>query len=174
MFRRYSWTVLLALRFRRSYSRDKTRVASTGISPIPFWMVWMFAIVLAIPTFATSLAGLPATTIGSDDDAARHTCSFNHITVVGVAMDIITFQAPLIITVILSIYLYIRGLYSLHDAPFSVLSRRLRLAGGYLFVLIVVWVPNLVYNALCMFGKTNTGFVVLEAIVVNLASAQVT
>ncbi len=128
-FSRYSWTVLLALRFRKSYSRDKTRVASTGVSPIPFWMVlWMmFAIVFAVPTFATSLAGLPAITIiGSDDDAASHTCSFNHITVVGVAMDVITFQAPLIITVILRFYLYTRGLYSLHDAPFSVLSRRLR------------------------------------------------
>jgi hypothetical protein len=50
----------------------------------------IFAIVFAIPTFATSLAGLSAITIGSDDDAASHTCSFNHITVVCVAMDVIT------------------------------------------------------------------------------------
>ena len=120
-----------------------------------------------------SLAGLPATTIGSDDDTANHTCSFNHITAVGVAMDVITFQAPLVITVVLNVYLYIRGLNSLKDAPFAVLSRRLRRAGGYIFVLVIVWVPNLIYNALCIFGKTNTGFTILESIVVNLASAQV-
>lgn len=121
-----------------------------------------------------SFAGLPVTTIGSDDDAASHTCSFDHITTVGVAMDVITFQAPLVITVILNVYLYIRGLNSLKDSPFSVLSRRLRRASGYIIVLVVVWVPNLLYNALCIFGKTNTGFTVLESIVVNVASAQVT
>ena len=119
------------------------------------------------------MTGLPATTIGSDDDSVSTvTCSFNHVSRVGIAMDLLTFQTPLVVAVGFNLYLYMRGLNSLKDVPFSVLSRRLLRAVGYIFVLLAVWTPNLVYNALCIADRTDTGHSDLQDVVVNLAASQ--
>ena len=64
----YSWTVLLAIRFRRSFNSRKDGSQAASAPPIPYWWIWAGNILLETPTFFISVAGLAATTVGADDD----------------------------------------------------------------------------------------------------------
>ena len=64
----YSWTVLLAVRFRRSFSSRKDGPENASTPPIPFWWIWVGNVLLEIPTLLMSVGGLAVTTVGADDD----------------------------------------------------------------------------------------------------------
>ena len=164
---------MLAIRFRRSYSTNKMRSAATSTPPVPLWSMWILSLLLAIPTLLISFSGASVTTVGPDNDTSDQQCSFDHVSNVGIALDIITFQTPLVLTIAGNIYLYSRGIYSLKNTPYSVRCRQLKRAGGYVIVLLVVWIPNLLYNALCIMSGSNTKYTELQDLVVILGSAQV-
>eukprot|EP01036_Dinobryon_divergens_P024780 gene24780-33258_t len=165
---------LAAVRFRRSFSSRKDGPENASAPPIPFWWIWAGNVLLEIPTFLMSVGGLAVTTVGADDDgnSSNWRCSFNHISTEGIALDIITYQGPLVLTVIVCVYLYFQGLVALKDTPFSVQSRHMSRASGYFVVLVAVWMPNLVYNILSIQYRVNSGFIDLEDVVDIVTASQ--
>ena len=88
-------------------------------------------------------------------------------------VDIICFQAPLIAIMFLNIYTYMKGLLALHNAPHSVIARQMKRAGGYLMVLLVVWVPNITYNLLVICDDTNEPYDNFLVLTIMLSALQV-
>lgn len=164
----YGWTVMLAFRFRDSFSEKKI----TGI-PKTLWKVWAipagFALVVLIAAFASN----DAVTVESTEAHTNRSCTFNHNTVTGIALDLATFQGPLLITIVLNCLTYLKGLRALSNTPQSVMARQMRKAGGYLGVLLVIWVPNIIYNFLSMFVGNDSQYTGFLDLVIFLSALQV-
>jgi hypothetical protein len=109
----------------------------------------------------------------TDSSDTSQSCQFDHSSVSGVLTDLICFQAPLIAIIFLNIYTYIRGLLALHNAPQSVIARQMKRAGGYLAVLLLVWVPNIAYNLLVICDDSNEPYDNFLILTVMLTASQV-
>ncbi len=141
---------MLAFRFRDSHQEKK----ATG-PPVPMYVIWAipipFALVVMIAAFSTGTV----TTVETTDADTNQSCTFNHNTITGIVLDLATFQGPLLLTIIVNCYSYTKGLLALSNTPHSVVARQMRKAGGYLGVLLLVWVPNIVYNFMSIFNGGN-------------------
>lgn len=163
----YGWTVLLAFRFRSSHTEKK----ASG-PPVPMWVVWATPLPLCLSIFITAFAAGDATTVQSNNSDTNQSCTFNHDSTTGIVLDLLTFQCPLLLTILVNCYSYSRGLMALRNTPHSVMARQMRKAGGYLGVLLVVWVPNIVYNFLTMFDGGDDEYHGFLDMVIVLSSLQ--
>eukprot|EP00981_Chlorochromonas_danica_P002999 scaffold601_cov170-Ochromonas_danica.AAC.60 len=111
----------------RFYSSHNSKDAKNAVQqpPIPFRWVWATPLVFTL----------------------------SMVIVIWAAGDVT--QSPILFTIVINLYIYACGLAALSNAPHSVVARQMRKAGGYLAVLILVWVPNLVYNLISI-GDTSS------------------
>jgi hypothetical protein len=167
----FGWTIMLALRFRNSLYNGSTTDFSRAI---PFWFIWSISFILIIPSFLSSLLSkqsviILVTNLNNTDKV----CSFDHNSFIGIFIDIVTFQLPLVFTIIINIYSYSKGLRAIRNTPHSVIARQMKKAGGYLAILLIVWLPNALYNFFVIFNTTNHSFTPLLDLAVCLTSLQV-
>lgn len=163
------WTVMLALRFRSS----QNVAAQFNKPPVPMWAVWAIPLVPAIATLVTTFAVEDVTDARNDGNETNQSCQFNHSSPAGILVDIICFQAPLIAITFVNVYMYVRGLLALKNAPQSVIARQIKRAGGYLAVLLIVWVPNIGYNLLVICDDTNEQYDNFLVLTIILQASQV-
>lgn len=161
----YGFTALMALRFRHSHSGDLSKART-----VPHWIVWVIALILMLPTIIENVFFYPGVSSFQNNTQG---CTFDHVGLAGVVIDLVTAQCPLLLIIPLNIGLYLLGVKSLTNAPQSVVSRRLRLAGGYLFVQIIVWIPNISYNLMSILNRTNESYDVLFTVAVCFSALQV-
>lgn len=142
----WGWTILLALRFRnRGQSSKSNRIPDI---PVPMWSVWAASFVLILPTLIAALFSPTSVSEVEDGPGTNHACVYSFSNRMAKAINIFTFQIPLLITLGVNIYSYSRGLKALRNAPQSVIGRQMNKAGGYIIVLIGVWAPNFVFNVM--------------------------
>lgn len=159
----FSWTVMIAVRF--AYSNQK-RIYKPKI---PLWGVWLLTFFLLVPTIIMNANGNKVLSAEEDDTVLA--CTYNHTYRPAIIVDIITVQVPIVISLTLNLLAYAKGYRALKDAPHSVLARYMRRVGGYLMVLIIVWVPVFSYNILSISLKSNHKLTpVLNAVVFLLCS----
>ena len=163
------WTVMLALRFRSS----QNVAAQLNKPPLPMWAVWAIPIIPAAVMMIMSNIHTDVTDARTNSQDTNQACQFNHSSLGGILVDIICFQAPLIAIMFLNIYTYMKGLLALHNAPHSVIARQMKRAGGYLMVLLVVWVPNITYNLLVICDDTNEPYDNFLVLTIMLSALQV-
>lgn len=155
----YGWTILIAFRFR---SNKSWFLPDGQPYQTPYYFVWAAAFVLILPTIINNIA-YPMSISTVVSSSSTNMCVYNHSVMAGKVIDLATIQAPLVFTIIINLYSYSLGLFALRDSPHSVLARQMRKAGGYLFMLIIVWVPNVFYNFVSIINNANTDdFLFLE------------
>ncbi len=164
----YGWTVLLAFRFRSSHTEKKT-----AGPPVPMYVIWAIPVPFALAVLIAAFSTGDVTTVESNDADTNQSCTFNHDKLTGIILDLMTFQGPLLVTIIVNCYSYTKGLLALSNTPHSVVARQMRKAGGYLGVLLVVWVPNIVYNFLTIFDGSDSQYNAFLDVVIFLSSLQV-
>lgn len=166
----YCCTIILALRFRTLNDMNAQRKA--WVPPIGLNYVWIFPLFCSIPIFISAWATNDVTTVHVNDSDTNQVCTFNHDSILGESLDLVFFQLPLLMTIIINGYSYIKGVRALRNSPHSVVARQMRRAGGYILVLLVVWVPNIAYNMLSIFVGNNDSFSALLDLAVFLTSSQ--
>eukprot|EP01032_Pedospumella_encystans_P022168 gene22168-25124_t len=142
---------MLALRFRSS----QNVAAQFNKPPVPMWAVWAIPLLPAIAILIVSYTVHDVAYARSNSNETNQSCQFDHSSAAGILVDIVCFQAPLIVITFANVYMYVRGLSSLHNAPHSVIARQMKRAGGYLAVLLIVWFPNIGYNLLVTCDSTD-------------------
>lgn len=165
----FGWTVMLALRFRKSHEMQDGRVLLYRPS-IPLWGIWVISLVLILPTVILNSVEYSSL---SAEETGTSICSYNHDETIPVTIDIITVQFPLCLTILVNIHSYFIGLRALQDSPQSVVARQMRRVGGYLFILLLVWLPNIAFNLVSIITDTNSHFVLLFVVGVCLTTSQV-
>jgi len=163
------WTVMLALRFRSS----QNVAAQFNKPPIPMWAVWVIPLLPAIVILVVSYTVHDVAYARSNSNETNQSCQFDHSSAAGILVDIVCFQAPLIVITFANIYMYARGLSSLHNAPHSVIARQMKRAGGYLAVLLIVWFPNIGYNLLVTCDSTDEQYDNFLVLTIILQASQV-
>jgi hypothetical protein len=164
-----AWTVMLAFRFRSS----QNVAAQFNKPPVPMWAVWVLPIIPSIVMLIMSLSLHEVTDARTNSSDTNQSCQFNHSSLGGITTDLICFQAPLIAIMLVNIYTYANGLLALKNAPHSVIARQMKRAGGYLGVLLIVWVPNIAYNLLVICDDTNEPYDNFLVLTVMLSASQV-
>jgi hypothetical protein len=119
------------------------------------YVIWAIPIPFALTVLIAAFSTGTVTTVETTDADTNQSCTFNHNTITGIVLDLATFQGPLLVTIIVNCYSYTKGLLALSNTPHSVVARQMRKAGGYLGVLLLVWVPNIVYNFMSIFSGGN-------------------
>lgn len=164
-----SWTVMLALRFRSS----QNVAAQFNKPPLPMWAVWALPIIPTSVILIAAYARNDVTDARSNGNETNQSCQFNHSSTAGILLDLLCFQVPLIVIAIVNVYTYARGLLALNNAPQSVIARQMKRAGGYLAVLLIVWVPNILYNLVVICDDTNEQYDNFLVLTVILTASQV-
>lgn len=167
----FGWTIMLAMRFRTSHDINGAVAAAPA---------WVFRLVWAVPLLLCLAAVIVIWSAGhvtaeqgdDDDHSTDNSCTFDHEHWNGILLDLAVFQMPILLTIAINLYIYSCGLRSLGNAPHSVIARQMRKAGGYLAVLVVVWVPNLVYNLLSIADGSDRAYGSLLDMSVLLFSLQ--
>jgi len=160
---------MLALRFRSS----QNVAAQFNKPPIPMWAVWVIPLLPAIVILVVSYTVHDVAYARSNSNETNQSCQFDHSSAAGILVDIVCFQAPLIVITFANIYMYARGLSSLHNAPHSVIARQMKRAGGYLAVLLIVWFPNIGYNLLVTCDSTDEQYDNFLVLTIILQASQV-
>ena len=163
------WTVMLALRFRNS----QNVAAQFNRPPVPLWAVWAIPTIPAIVMLIMSESRSDVTDARTNSSDTNQSCQFNHSSAAGILTDLICFQAPLIVSILLNVYTYAHGLMALRNSPHSVIARQMKRAGGYMCVLLFVWVPNIVYNLLVIGDDSNEPYDNFLVLTVMLSASQV-
>ena len=161
---------MFSLKFRRTYSQSLEIKSSINLSPFPFWIIWATSLMLSLPILIISFIDENIISIQKDNNES---CTFNYNNNVTIITTVICFQAPLIITIILNVYFYARGLRSLRTSPHSVISRKIRRAGGYIAILLIVWIPNAIYSFINMFDNSENTYKSLLDLSILLMCSQV-
>ena len=104
----YGWAVMLAFKFRRVHSSNKLTSSTKQTAPLKFIYVWLFAAVLTIPILIAGFVN-GNTNCMHDRDHQYPWCTFNHNKPIGIVMDLVVVQAPLLAAILLNGYLYLRG-----------------------------------------------------------------
>lgn len=163
----FGWTIMLALRFRSSHDR------TADGSSLPFLAVWTPPIVLTLALAILIWAIGNVAEVQHGDSKYDKACTFNHDEWNGVILDVVVFQTPIVLTILLNTVIYGYGLAALGNAPHSVLARQMHKAGGYLAVLVIVWVPNVVYNTISIADLSDRDYTSLLDLSILLTSIQV-
>lgn len=113
--------------------------------------MWITALAFTLPILVLN-SGL----LGSEyaisrvipiDEATEITyCMFDPTTWLSRGVNFICFQLPLLLTIIINISAFVKGMQALQHSPQSVIAREMKRVGQYLFVLLIIWVPNLLSN----------------------------
>jgi len=162
----YGCTVLVCLRFlqvsRVSSSSGQQKSEDSSLmhpSPLytpPLWTVWAVSFAITLPITLMN-------NIGHDYGVARVVttatdityCMFDPTTWLARGTNFICFQVPLFLTIIINVGAFVKGMKALQNSPHSVIAREMKRVGQYLFVLLIVWVPNLVINLIQWFSVQN-------------------
>lgn len=166
----FTCTCILSLRFRTMNSQEAQRKVWTP--PIHLNYVWVIPLISFFTVLITAWATGQATTAHINAQDTNQVCTLNHDTNVGMSMDIVFFQLPLLCTILINGYFYTKGILALRNSPHSVIARQMNRAGGYMLVLLVVWVPNISYNLLTIFVGNNDSYQALLDLCVFLTSSQ--
>lgn len=172
----YGWTIFIAIRFKDSNMLNQPDKTSSKyeMEHQKYWkLVWVVPFVLVLPTIISDIA-FPGVISQFLNESSASACVYDHSVIAAITIDIVTFQAPIFITICVDMFFYSRGILALvRDTPQSVLARQMRRAGGYLLVLVIVWVPNLVYSIISISSQSNTNQLTFLDITLILASLQV-
>jgi hypothetical protein len=167
----YIWTIMFAVRFRTMKKSTNINKVVTWKPPIKFGRLWIFPLVYVLPLFIFSYTLPNVTKVWINSSDTDQSCTFDHSGVNGVVLDLVYWQIPLLFTILINFYFYTKGLIALRNSPQSVLGRQMRRAGGYLSVLLIVWVPNIIYNFISIISSDDyTSFLNLCVV---LSSSQV-
>jgi hypothetical protein len=166
----YGCTIILALRFKTVNDQDPRKIWRP---PIPLYTIWIGPLIFAVPVFILAFATGQVSTVHNNHADTNQTCTFNHDSILGELLDLLLFQFPLFLTILINGYFYMKGIRTLRNTPHSVIARNMNRAGGYMLVLLIVWLPNIVYNLLSIFDGNNTSFSALLDLSVFLISLQV-
>lgn len=150
----FGWTILIAFKFR---SAKSWFLPAEKQILVPFWVVWAVSFVLIIPSALFDIIE-PRLINSAIHSSSTNMCVYNHANTSGIVVDVCTFLFPLTLTIGINLYSYTRGLWALRDSPHSVLAKNMRKAGGYLLVLLFVFIPNIVYNYYAMSSSTNSKY----------------
>ena len=82
-------------------------------------------------------------------------CTFDRVKPIGATYSLVLLDLPIFVMIVANFVYYKRGVDALADSPDSVVSRRLYVALGYLFVQLLVFIPNLLYNILSINDQCN-------------------
>jgi hypothetical protein len=167
----FSWTIMISLRFLTVDRSSKESSLNKIISKIRLWWIWVACFTLMVPTIILNAIGNKV--LSAVDEDSPVSCSYNHEYTKSIAIDIATVQFPLFVTIFVNLSSYIIGFRALKDSPQSVVARHMRRTGGYLLVLIIVWVPIFVYNVLSISLQSNSEFIDLFYVGIFLLSLQV-
>lgn len=167
----FSFTIMFALRFRTMKKKDNVNKIVTWKPPIPFGRLWVFPLIYVIPLLIFAYTLPNVTKVFANDSDTDQSCTFDHDYTTGTVLDLVYFEIPCMLCIIINIYSYSKGLIALKNAPHSVLGRQMRRAGGYLSVLLIVWIPNIIYNFLSIF--TSRDYASFLNLCVVLSSSQV-
>lgn len=167
----YVWTVMLALRFSKMKSQNQGR--KTWKPSFNIDHLWILPFFCTVPMLIVAWANGEVTTVHSNNEDTNQSCTFDHDKYAGIILDLLLFQLPLLITIAVNIYFYSQGLLAMGNAPHSAIARQMRRAGGYLGVLLGVWLPNMVYNFLTIFYGKDSSYGGFLDFVVFLSSFQV-
>ena len=151
----YAWTIMFALRFRimkRSNVQSNRGKLRSWTPPIRFRYIWIYPLLYLLPLFVLTFVLDNATRVFTNKTDTDQSCTFDHDHRNGVILDLVYFQIPLLLTIIINIVTYFKGLYALRNSPHSVIARQMNKAGGYLGILLLVWVPNIIYNLTSIFN----------------------
>jgi hypothetical protein len=151
----YVWTIMFALRFRTMKKPDNLNKIVTWKPPIKFGRLWIYPLIYIFPLFILAYTLPSVTYVWVNSSDTDQSCTFDHGNTDGIVLDFIYFQGPLLLTICINVYYYTKGLIALKNSPQSVLGRQMRKAGGYLSVLLIVWVPNIIYNFLSIFSGSD-------------------
>lgn len=150
----YGWTVFLAFKFRRIH--DANAAPSLAITPpAPMWSVWVVCGVLCFAVLIMGLVFTQLTVVDNNKEDTNQSCTFNHHSEMGNIVNLIAFQIPLLLTILANLYYYTNGIIALRTSPHSVVARQMRRAGGYIGVLLLVWIPTMFYNAVVIFKPSE-------------------
>lgn len=166
----YCCTCILSLRFRTL--NDSGPQKKVWTPPIHLNFVWLLPLLCSIPVLISAFVTGEVTTVHVNSQDTNQVCTFNHDTDIGTAMDLTFFQFPLFLTILINGYFYTKGVLALQNSPHSVIARQMNRAGGFMLVLLIVWVPNICYNLLTIFAGTNDSYLALLDLCVFLTSSQ--
>lgn len=140
------WTMRIAERFLRvtRYTNDPERLKAD-----PLWHIWVAAAVLAVPTMFMNAISPRVSKVSHRSEYDQ--CGFGRSTA-GIVVMSLFFTVPLIVCIFLNCYFYFAGLRALRYSPEAVIMSRARRATGYMGVLMIVWVPNLVITLMFQHG----------------------
>jgi len=167
----YGWTMMISLRFRTIKNLANTNKAWKP--PISFLAIWILPLLFTAPLFFLTWLLHGTIKVHANNEDTNQSCTFNHERQNGVILDIVFFQFPLLLTIVINSISYAKGLWAIRNSPGSVIARQMRRAGGYLGVLLIVWIPNIVYNFASMFDGANSSYGSMLDLVVFLSSLQV-
>jgi hypothetical protein len=163
-------TAILSSRFRTL--NDSSAQKKVWTPPINLNYIFLFPLLSALPVLIGAWATGAVTTVHVNNQDTNQVCSFNHDTNIGMALDLVLFQFPLFCTIVINGYFYTKGVLALRNSPQSVIARQMNRAGGYMLVLLVVWVPNIFYNMVTIFAGNNNSYLALLDLCVFLTSSQ--
>lgn len=168
----FGWTIMLAQRFRTTHAVEtKNRQIK---APLSLKWVWAIPSISALIILICNFTIPGGVSVVEDGDSnTNRSCSFDHSGVAGMTVDILCFQIPMIVTILADLYCYSIGLYALRNTPRSVRSRQERRAGGYLAVLLLVWIPAFLYNIKALHQRKNNENGSFQDAVVFLSALQV-
>lgn len=92
---------------------------------------------------------------GDGGNKISSVCTFDRVKPIGATYSLVLLDLPIFVMIVANFVYYKRGVDALANSPDSVVSRRLYIALGYLFVQLLVFVPNLLYNILSINEQCN-------------------
>ena len=151
----WGFTALLAYRFS---VKPTFKIEAIKRKKLPFktTRVWIGTFIIVLPMIISNIVtedGISMIEVSGDS----RQCIFNFDSTLGKVLNVVTLVIPLFATLIYNTYCYINGVYALQTAPQSVIGRQMQRAGGYVLVLIGVWLPNCVFSMLRVVGHAQGG-----------------
>lgn len=167
----FLWTIMISLRFLTIDKSFKSTILQKIVPKIHLWWIWIVCFALMVPTIVLNSIGNKV--LSTIDEDSPVSCTYNHEYNKSITVDIVTVQFPLFITIIVNFTSYVIGYRALKDSPESVVARHMRRTGGYLLVLVLIWVPIFVFNVLSIALRSNSKFLGLFYAGLFLVSLQV-
>jgi hypothetical protein len=169
----FGFTSLIAQRFRGVHQLQQ----GGALPNTPLWLVPLTALVLSLPVvilniISEKLAVGELIQPNATSDITRDFCYYSSKTSAFI-VNVFCLQLPSLITILYNSYAYFTGIQGLNQSAPAIRNKQVRRARKYLIVLLITWVPNLIFNlyhALAI-SQDNDPYE-LVMLVVNLSSLQ--
>jgi hypothetical protein len=116
----YGCNIFIALRFTRDPGTFKSQILSKS----PFYAVWAFCLTMVLPIIAMNVFNEYEISEVMDFDTPLSSkgsiCMFSAHKLRAKVINNICFQIPLLLTLAINVWAYLKGLHALRDAPQSV------------------------------------------------------